>query len=402
MIMAVFKYVAISKSGAKIKGNIDAENIRAARYLLYKNNMHVLSIKKRILLFNKYMIKRNSNKTDLVLITRQIATLVSSSMPLDEVLDIVGKQNSKSKMIKIIQEIRLNIQEGHSFADALSHFPAVFSPLYKTMITAGEVSGHLGLVLVRLADHIEQAKKIQIKIIQALIYPCVLIIISLGVIVILLTAVVPNIVEQFSFSEKALPLSTKLLMMLSYGVKENIVIIIAITVLVVIFLHRLLKINKINIFFHRYYLRLPILGDMFVRINTSRYLRTLTTLHSNGVAIVQAMNMSNAALTNLYIKNKLNISVKLVSEGCSLSSSLADSGIFTPIILHMIISGERSGKLDRMLETVAGVQEEDLMNQINIVMLLLEPIIIIVMAVFISFVILSILQPILQINSLVM
>ncbi len=105
------------------------------------------------------MVKKNSNKTDLVLITRQIATLVNASMPLDEVLDIVGKQNSKSKMIEIIQRIRVNIQEGHSFADALSPFPAVFSPLYKTMVTAGEVSGHLGLVLVRLADHIEQTQK---------------------------------------------------------------------------------------------------------------------------------------------------------------------------------------------------------------------------------------------------
>ncbi|WP_025473509.1 type II secretion system F family protein, partial [Yersinia pestis] len=151
-----------------------------------------------------------------------------------------------------------------------------------------------------------------------------------------------------------------------------------------------------------HYLSLPMLGNMFVRINTSRYLRTLTTLHSNGVTIVQAMSISNAVLTNVYIKNKLNISVKLVSEGCSLSSSLVDSGVFPPIILHMIISGERSGKLDHMLETVAGVQEEELMNQISIVMSLLEPTIIIVMAAFISFVILSILQPILEINSLVM
>ncbi|WP_162004518.1 type II secretion system F family protein [Yersinia pestis] len=400
--MAVFKYVAISRSGTKITGDIDAENIRIARYLLYKKNMHVLSIKKRILLFNKYVVKKNSNKTDLVLITRQIATLVNASMPLDEVLDIVGKQNSKSKMIEIIQRIRVNIQEGHSFADALSPFPAVFSPLYKTMVTAGEVSGHLGLVLVRLADHIEQTQKIQRKIIQALIYPCVLVLISLSVIIILLTAVVPNIVEQFSFSETALPLSTKVLMILSYSIKENVIFIMAIGVSAVIFLNRLLKINKINVFFHRHYLSLPMLGNMFVRINTSRYLRTLTTLHSNGVTIVQAMSISNAVLTNVYIKNKLNISVKLVSEGCSLSSSLVDSGVFPPIILHMIISGERSGKVDHMLETVAGVQEEELMNQISIVMSLLEPTIIIVMAAFISFVILSILQPILEINSLVM
>ncbi|MBE7833211.1 type II secretion system protein F, partial [Yersinia pestis] len=174
----------------------------------------------------------------MVLITRQIATLVNASMPLDEVLDIVGKQNSKSKMIEIIQRIRVNIQEGHSFADALSPFPAVFSPLYKTMVTAGEVSGHLGLVLVRLADHIEQTQKIQRKIIQALIYPCVLVLISLSVIIILLTAVVPNIVEQFSFSETALPLSTKVLMILSYSIKENVIFIMAIGVSAVIFLNR--------------------------------------------------------------------------------------------------------------------------------------------------------------------
>lgn len=399
--MAVYKYVAIRKNGIEVKGQIDAENIRAARYLLYDNKMNVLSIKKRFFFYKKNIIKKRYNKSDLVLITRQIATLVNASMPLDEVLNIVGRQNENSKMINVIKEIRGKILEGHSLSEALSQFPSIFSPLYKSMITAGELSGHLGLVLVRLAEHIERAQKIQRKIIQALIYPFVLILISLSVIVVLLSAVVPNIVEQFTFVGKELPLSTKILMILSYGVKDNIILIFSAFVFFVFIFNACIKIDKVNFYLNRCYLNFPILGNMLIRVNVSRYFRTLATLYSNGVAIVQAMNISNAVLTNINIKNKLTNSVKLVSEGCSLSSALLDTKILSPMILHMIISGERSGKLDSILEMVANTQEEELMAQIGILMALLEPVIIIIMATFILFIILSILQPILQINSII-
>ncbi|MFW5402780.1 type II secretion system F family protein, partial [Yersinia sp. 1252 StPb PI] len=162
---------------------------------------------------------------DLVLVTRQMSTLVNAAIPLDEVLAIIEKQNKINAMNSIIYDIRMKVIEGYSFSDSLSNFSNVFNPLYRSMITAGELSGHLGMVLSRLADHIEQTQKVKRKIGQTLIYPIILILMSLGVIIILLSVVVPNIVEQFSLESNALPFSTQVLMTVSNGIKNNILTI---------------------------------------------------------------------------------------------------------------------------------------------------------------------------------
>lgn len=401
--MPVFKYIAIDNNGVKIKGNIEADNILIAREIIYQREWCLLKIKiSKVGHFpNVIRYFKIINNDDLVLITRQMSTLVNAAIPLDEVLDIIEKQNKRNIMNGIIRDIRKKVVEGYSLSDALSNYSNVFNPLYRSMITAGEISGHLGMILSRLADHIEQTQKVKRKLGQTLIYPAILIIVSLGVVIILLSAVVPSIIEQFSFENNELPFSTQTLMAVSDGVKNNISSILALTIIVVIAINRASKVKRLSELFEYYCLKIPLVGGCIIRLNISRYLRTLTILNSNSVNLMQAIKISNSVLTNGYIKKQLLNSAKLVSEGASLSSSLAFSRVFSPMIIYMIASGERTGKLDLMLEKVTDVQENELMDKINIFVTLLEPVIMVFMAAFILFIVLSIFQPILQINNMI-
>lgn len=401
--MPVFKYIAINNNGVRIKGNIEADNILIARGIIYQREWCLLKIKIRKVGHFPNVIRyfKSINNDDLVLITRQMSTLVNAAIPLDEVLEVIEKQNKKNIMNGIIRDIRKKVVEGYSLSDSLSHYSNVFNPLYRSMITAGEISGHLGMILSRLADHIEQTQKVKRKLGQTLIYPAILIIVSLGVVIILLSVVVPSIIEQFSFENNELPFSTQTLMAVSNGVKNNISSILALTIIVVISINRALKVRRLSELFEYYCLKIPLVGGYIIRLNISRYLRTLTILNSNSVNLMQAIKISNSVLTNGYIKKQLLNSAKLVSEGASLSSSLAVSRVFSPMIIHMIASGERTGELDLMLEKVTDVQENELMDKINIFVTLLEPAIMIFMAAFILFIVLSIFQPILQINNLI-
>ncbi|MGP2471084.1 type II secretion system F family protein [Yersinia sp. 2540 StPb PI] len=401
--MPVFKYVAINNDGVKIKGNIDAESMLAARNIIYQRRWCLLKINVIKLNYFTRVMKyfKTVNNEDLVLVTRQMSTLVNAAIPLDEVLAIIEKQNKINAMNSIIYDIRMKVIEGYSFSDSLSNFSNVFNPLYRSMITAGELSGHLGMVLSRLADHIEQTQKVKRKIGQTLIYPIILILMSLGVIIILLSVVVPNIVEQFSLESSALPFSTQVLMTVSNGIKNNILTILMLISAALIVINRILKIKKMNELFEYYYLKIPLVGEMIIRLNISRYLRTLTILNGNDVDLIQAIKISNSALTNEYIKSQLKTTAKLINEGSSLSSCLTISRVFSPMIIHMIASGERTGTLDVMLEKVTAVQEDELMLKINIFITILEPAIMVFMAAFIFFIVLSIFQPILQINSLI-
>ncbi|MCB5302997.1 type II secretion system F family protein [Yersinia bercovieri] len=400
--MTLFKYIAISHNGMKIRGNVEAENIREARHILYQRKISILSIKVRRATDNSMVMSffKTVNSADLVLLTRQMSILVSSDIPLDETLKIIEKQSKKRYVSTVIHDVRKKVVEGYSLSDSLSYFPRVFNVLYRSMIAAGELSGHLGLVLLQLAEHIEQTQRLQRKIVQALIYPAILIFISAGVIIILLSVVIPNIIESFSFDNQELPLSTRAIMNISYYLKNNMLLIVIIAVALWIGLRRALKIKAVSYLFECYYLKIPVLGKAISRVNISRYLKTLTVLTSNGISLIPAMKISNQVITNYFIKEKLVNSTKLVGEGNSLSSSLSLSRVFSPMILHIISSGECSGKLDVMLKKVTSIQEEELVTQINIFITLLEPIVMIIMAVFIFIIVLAVFEPILQISSL--
>ncbi|CNF35069.1 type II secretion system F family protein [Yersinia enterocolitica] len=401
--MPVYEYTAKNNKGIKIKGNVEAGDILAARQVIYQKKLYLLNIKiKHISRFAQWMTFLNTiNNRDLILITRQMSILVNAAIPLDEALALIENQSTKSKVDRVIHKIRKRILEGHSLSDSLSQFPAIFNSLYRSMIAAGELSGHLGLVLSNLADHIEQARKVKSKITQTLIYPAILVSVSIGVIAILLTLIIPNIIEQFVSYDKVLPLSTRILMVASHWIEDNIVSIIIISVIFLFSIYGISKVRKINMFIEFCYLKSPIFGSLIFKTNISRYMRMMEILSSNGVNLIRAMDISTSVVTNLYIKQRLDDAAILVSEGGSLSSALSNSHIFSPMTIHMITSGERSGKLDDVLKKITDIQEQEIIEEINVFVILLEPVIMISMASFIFFIVLAIFQPILEMNNLI-
>ncbi|HEN3358110.1 TPA: type II secretion system F family protein [Yersinia enterocolitica] len=401
--MPVYEYTAKNNKGIKIKGNVEAGDILAERQVIYQKKLYLLNIKiKHISRFAQWMTFLNTiNNRDLILITRQMSILVNAAIPLDEALALIENQSTKSKVDRVIHKIRKRILEGHSLSDSLSQFPAIFNSLYRSMIAAGELSGHLGLVLSNLADHIEQARKVKSKITQTLIYPAILVSVSIGVIAILLTLIIPNIIEQFVSYDKVLPLSTRILMVASHWIEDNIVSIIIISVIFLFSIYGISKVRKINMFIEFCYLKSPIFGSLIFKTNISRYMRMMEILSSNGVNLIRAMDISTSVVTNLYIKQRLDDAAILVSEGGSLSSALSNSHIFSPMTIHMITSGERSGKLDDVLKKITDIQEQEIIEEINVFVILLEPVIMISMASFIFFIVLAIFQPILEMNNLI-
>ncbi|ENF3459406.1 type II secretion system F family protein [Yersinia enterocolitica] len=401
--MPVYEYTAKNNKGIKIKGNVEAGDILAARQVIYQKKLYLLNIKiKHISRFAQWMTFLNTiNNRDLILITRQMSILVNAAIPLDEALALIENQSTKSKVDRVIHKIRKRILEGHSLSDSLSQFPAIFNSLYRSMIAAGELSGHLGLVLSNLADHIEQARKVKSKITQTLIYPAILVSVSIGVIAILLTLIIPNIIEQFVSYDKVLPLSTRILMVASHWIEDNIVSIIIISVIFLFSIYGISKVRKINMFIEFCYLKSPIFGSLIFKTNISRYMRMMEILSSNGVNLIRAMDISTSVVTNLYIKQRLDDAAILVSEGGSLSSALSNSHIFSPMTIHMITSGERSGKLDDVLKKITDIQEQEIIEEINVFVILLEPVVMISMASFIFFIVLAIFQPILEMNNLI-
>ncbi|CNB20546.1 type II secretion system F family protein [Yersinia enterocolitica] len=401
--MPVYEYTAKNNKGIKIKGNVEAGDILAARQVIYQKKLYLLNIKiKHISRFAQWMTFLNTiNNRDLILITRQMSILVNAAIPLDEALALIENQSTKSKVDRVIHKIRKRILEGHSLSDSLSQFPAIFNSLYRSMIAAGELSGHLGIVLSNLADHIEQARKVKSKITQTLIYPAILVSVSIGVIAILLTLIIPNIIEQFVSYDKVLPLSTRILMVASHWIEDNIVSIIIISVIFLFSIYGISKVRKINMFIEFCYLKSPIFGSLIFKTNISRYMRMMEILSSNGVNLIRAMDISTSVVTNLYIKQRLDDAAILVSEGGSLSSALSNSHIFSPMTIHMITSGERSGKLDDVLKKITDIQEQEIIEEINVFVILLEPVIMISMASFIFFIVLAIFQPILEMNNLI-
>ncbi|MGE4801767.1 type II secretion system F family protein [Yersinia hibernica] len=402
--MPVFSYIAINGQGVKIKSKVEADNILTARHMLYQRKLYLLNIKiKHTSQRARFMrIFQTISSVELVLITRKLSILVNAAIPLSEALELIEKQSEKSYINRAIYEVRKKILEGHSLSDSLSQFPTVFNSSYRSMIAAGEVSGQLNVVLSNLADHIEQVYKIKNKIIQALIYPLILVSISIGVIVILLSVIIPNIIEQFADHDRLLPLSTRILIVSSHWFEENVLFVMTAFVAFFLGVYGVSKIKNISMFFGFYYLKLPVLGKVIFDLNISRYLRMMTVLSSNSVSLIKSMEISGAIVTNLYIKKQLENSVRLVSEGSSLSVSLANSHVFSPMVLHMVASGERSGQLNVILEKITDMQEQDLVNKISIFVTLLEPIIILFMAVFILFIVLAIFQPILEMNSMIL
>ena len=386
--MALFYYQALERNGRKTKGMIEADSARHARQLLRGKELIPVHIEARMNTSSGGMLQRRRHAhrrvaaADLALFTRQLATLVQAAMPLETCLQAVSEQSEKLHVKSLGMALRSRIQEGYTLSDSLREHPRVFDSLFCSMVAAGEKSGHLDVVLNRLADYTEQRQRLKSRLLQAMLYPLVLLVVATGVVTILLTAVVPKIIEQFDHLGHALPVSTRTLGLLVLG-------------------QRLLKNPAMRLRWDKTLLRLPVIGRVARGLNTARFSRTLSILTASSVPLLEGIQTAAAVSANRYVEQQLLLAADHVREGSSLRAALAELRLFPPMMLYMIASGEQSGELETMLEQAAVNQEREFDTQVGLALGLFEPALVVMMAGVVLFIVIAILEPMLQLNNMV-
>ena len=403
--MGAFEYTAVDPAGRESKGVIEGDTPRQVRQLLRERRLLPLTVTevaaKEASRQQSFTLRRSMASSDLSLVTLQLATLVQSSLPLEEALLAVAEQTEIPRVKSILLGVRSKVMEGHTLADGLADFPKAFPELYRATVAAGEQSGHLDGVLERLAEYTESRNELRQKIQNAMIYPIALVSLALLIVGGMLVYVVPKVVAVFANTGHELPLLTRLLIGLSdflrhYG------IFLAIGIGVVAWLiTRLLRRPGPRWAWHATLLKLPILGRLTRGFNTARFTRTLSILTASGVPVLEGLRISAEVVTNMPMQAAVREAAARIREGAPIGKSLAASGHFPPICIHLISSGEASGELETMLTRAAANQEKEMDGLIAVLMGLMQPALIVIMGAIVLMIVLAIMLPILQLNQLI-
>lgn len=403
--MSIFEYEALNTAGKTIRGIVDAESPRTARVKLRGQGLYPTRIGEE----GRAEVERvpflswggGIRAKTLALASRQLSTLVEAGIPLVSSLSALIEQLNNPALKKTFTQVRERVREGSSFADALSLHPRVFSNLLIGMVRSGEMSGTLALTLTRWADFSEQQVALRDRIRAALTYPIFMLIIGLGVLFFLLTFVVPSVTKIFSDLGRALPLPTQILIGLSGFLSRFWWALLAGILLFVFWLRKIWRSESGALAWDRLKLRLPLAGGFYRKLAISRWARTLGTLLSGGLPLLQAMGTSQEVAGNRLIAQALEKARENVREGAEMASSLRKSGFFPAVVLEMVAVGEKSGSLGKMLEKVAESMESEVESDLRVLISLLEPVMILLMGVGVGFIALSILLPILEMSRII-
>jgi general secretion pathway protein F len=402
--MASYEYQAVDNDGKARKGIIEADTAKQARQQLRAMSYMPLELEEVSSNQDRKLNKNRREKINvatLSLITRQLATLISAGQPVESAYHAVSRQTQKKQARHVLLAVRARILEGYALSDALREFPRIFDSMYCASVHAGEQSGLLDTVMERLADHIEARQDLQRKTGQALIYPILLSVVAFLLVALLLTFVVPKIVQVFDGFDQELPMVTQWLIALSDFFKNYGVVLMIAVVLVVIAYQQLLKLPAFRNFRDRVFLRLPYISYLVKLSNTSRFTRTMSILVSSGVTALDSMKISTEVINSQPIRKAVLKAADKVREGEHISVTLEQTGYFSPLVVQLIQNGESSGKLGDMMERSARAEENEFAGVTALFVGLFEPGMILVMGVVVLFIVLAILVPIFDMNELV-
>lgn len=407
--MAVFEYRGIQiESGKAVKGYRDADNAKALRALLRKDGI-LLTLaneegekqKKSKREIDLFAIFRRVSSADVAVMTRQLATLVRAGVPLVDSISALTEQVEKEQLVRVLSAVRETLNEGTSFAKSLEMHPRVFPPLYVNMVAAGEASGTLENVLERLADFMEGQARLKGKVVSALAYPVLMMLIGSLLVGFLMVAVVPKVTSIFENLGQTLPWNTQLLIFVSNTLGDYWWLLIALALIAGFSFQRWKNRPAGRMRWDVLQLRWPVFGRLNLLVAVARFTRTLSTLLSSGVPLLKAMEIGRNVLGNVRLESVVTEAIGSIREGESIAEPLKRSGAFPPMVIHMIAVGERSGQLEAMLENVSRAYESDVETRVTALTSLLEPVMILALGAVVGFIAMSILMPLMQMNQLV-
>ena len=394
--MPSYSYTAINDAGIKKKGILSADSEREARKLVKDLKLTPLKISESKNLDKTLRIK---NK-DIVLMTRQLATLLEASTPIVDSIDITARQTKNKNLIQILYNLKEDLVQGKRLGNSMKKFPGIFSDTYVSMVSAGDSSGNLDTVFSKLADYLEESASIRQKVISALTYPLILIGFSFIVVISLLAFVLPQVIDQFIKAGAELPFITKFLI----GISNNIIpILLVITFLSVGFYYvykKYTKKEKNKLLVDKKILAIPFLGNFILNSELERFSSTMELLLASGTNLDVALEECSKIFNNQYLSNIIMNARNDVIEGKDFIITIKQNEIFPDIFIQLIASGYRSGNLEKMFNKVSNFMKSEIENKRSVFLSLLEPIVIIFMGGFIMMIVLAILIPIMQMNTL--
>ena len=402
--MAAFEYNSLDTHGKNKKGIIQADTQKHVRQLLRDQNLIPIKITQIDENVGTDVDKKRKTQLragELPIIIRQLSTLLKAGLPLDEALSTTIEQSDHKNSKKILITLRSKLMEGHSLAYAMELFPKAFDELITTSVEAGEQSGHLDEVLLRLAQYLEKREDMSKQSWMALLYPVILIVTSIAVVSGLMIYIVPKVIQVFENNNAQLPLITRALVSMSDWIRQyGLIMLVALMLAIVGFIIALQN-KDFKFKWHKFLLKLPIFGS-FIRVaQSARFTRTLGILTKSTVPIVQALSLSSKVIKNLAIKQSVEKTATQVREGSSLSRSLKTNGYFPPMTIRLINSGEQSGILSEMLERAADTQERDVDHKLSSIVSILQPVAILIVGMMILLIVLAMLLPIFQMNTII-
>jgi len=405
--VTAYRYKALNSQGKLLKGVLEGDSDRQIRAQLRQKQLRPVEVEEasdgggRVRSLRLPHWRPSLKANELALITRQLATLVASALPLDECLQAAAEQTRKSKTKAILLQVRSRVSEGFTLASAMAQFPGAFGEMYRAMIHAGEQAGQLGPVLEQLADYTENGQHTAQQLKMALIYPFVLAAVAVAVVTALMVFVVPELVGIFAHTKKTLPPLTVALIATSDFLRDYGVWLLLGLVAVAVTFSRLLKNEARKTVWHRFLLRIPGINGVLMSMDTARFASTLSILMASGVPLLDALRIAGAVMANRVLRASAATVALRVQEGSSLNRALSQEPFFPPMMVHMVASGEASGELEAMLSRSATNQERELQMTLGAVMGLFEPLMVVVMGGLVLMIVMAILLPIFDLNTMV-
>lgn len=406
--MAIFEYKAIGTDGKNVKGHVESDSNKNARLKLKKQGLMVTDI------FEKNALQKAGAKgsaggslfggrvsqEEIATMTRQLASLVKANIPLVDALNALVEQIESVAFKTILSQVREAVNEGTSLAKALAQHPKVFDHIFLNMVEAGESSGTLGLVLLRLADLKEAQTRLRRKVVGGMTYPIIMFLVAMLVLVGIFTFVIPKLQQIFVSMNKQLPMTTEILIWISVQLTTWWPLMLAAIGFVAFLFHRWINTVSGRSKWDRFQLSAPVLGRVTRMMGITRFAGTMSTLLASGVPILQAMSIAKNLVGNVHLAKAIEDARSNITEGQSIADPLRRSGEFPPLVIHMIAIGEKTGELPTMLKNVADSYDEQVTVAVDSMTAMLEPAMIVFMGGTVGFIVVSVISPLMEMSNL--